>query len=93
MSFTSQVVRIGEGWEGTAKVEEDAALVYAIRDQYEATAPGAEGSSDDAKELFPDTYVDMARNANQELEIVEEEEQNKWFFWRKKKNKKKKFYN
>ncbi len=90
MSFTSQVVRIGEGWEGASKVEEDTALVYSIRDN-ESASIGAEGSHDDSKDLFPDTFVDMAKNATREIEAEEEEEKNGWFFNRKKK--KKKFYN
>lgn len=91
MSFTSQVVRIGEGWEGPSKVEDDVALVYAIR-EHEASAMGAEGSSDDSKELFPDTFVDMAKEATSEIEQEEENQKNGWFFKRRKK-KKKKFYN
>lgn len=89
MSFTSQIVRIGEGWEGPGKTEEDPYAVYAVH-RYEAAAVGAEGSSDDSKDLFPDTYVDMAKEASQEIEQEDEEPKSSWFFRRKKK---KKFYN
>ncbi len=85
MSFTSHIVRIGEGWEGPGKLEEDPSTVYTVHN-IDAAAVGAEGSSDDSKSLFTDTYVDMAKEVSQEAE--REEQPPKRFFKRKKK-----FYN
>lgn len=61
MSFTSQIVRIGEGWEDSSPVQEETAS-YAIH-QKDVLGVGAEGSFDDFKQHFPDTYVDMVKEA------------------------------
>ncbi len=89
MSFTSQVVPIGEGWDQKSKIEEDPAYVYQVN-RGESEAIGPEGSNDDPKSLFKDTFVDMAKEATQEIEDKFEDDQDLDHF--KKKNKKK-FYN
>lgn len=80
MSFTSQIVPIGEGWDARSSVDLDPYAVYAAY-MNDAPSLGAEGSSDDAKELFPDTFVDMAKNT------TDEEEKKNFFLHRKKKKK------
>lgn len=87
MSFTSQIVRYGEGWDAEPGAKKSQDSVYSIYND-NSSAIGPEGSFDDDKELFPDTFVDMAKNANKEIEEVEEEEQKGLFFRRKKKKKK-----
>lgn len=86
MSFTSQIVRVGEGWDAKAEVNESRDSVYSVYNDG-SSAIGPEGSFDDEKELFPDTFVDMAKKANKEIEEEEEEEKRSLFFWRKKKKK------
>lgn len=86
MSFTSRVVPIGEGWEGPSVIDDESHIVYSIHNNA-ASSVGKEGSSDDAKKLFPDTYVDMAKNATQDLEMEEEGLLGFFNFFRKRKKK------
>lgn len=64
MSFTSHIVPIGEGWELIQPSQDALNKIYTVRNEA-ATALGAEGSSDDSEELFPDTFVDMAKRAEE----------------------------
>ncbi|MCH9634021.1 MAG: hypothetical protein S4CHLAM7_07570 [Chlamydiae bacterium] len=63
MSFTSQVQPIGgeRGITPTPQTDTDPIVISSAGD-IPANSVGPEGSSDDPQELFPDTFVDMAKN-------------------------------
>lgn len=61
MTFTSRVVKIGEGWDEPPLIQEEFSPYHIPRK--DILEVGAEGSFDDFKQHFPDTYVDMVRDA------------------------------
>lgn len=64
MTFTSQIQPIG-GERGTTpatRMDTDPLYVSPVGD-LPAGSIGREGSGDDPQELFPDTFVDMAQDA------------------------------
>jgi hypothetical protein len=84
MSFTSHIVPIGEGWDPVHPVEDAANKIYTVHNDGAATV-GAEGSSDDSEELFPDTFVDLANNANKKMIEREKKQKRSLFYWLKRK--------
>lgn len=87
MSFTTQVVPIGTGGVSpTPQTEIDPIYVSAVGD-LPAGSIGSEGSTDDPQEVFPDTFVDMAKETEEQVEKDPPRKKKKYFF--KSSNKKK----
>lgn len=64
MSFTSHIVPIGEGFDPTPQTEVDPIYVSSASN-LPSKSIGEEGSSDDASKLFPDRFVDQAKEAEE----------------------------
>lgn len=72
MSFTSHVVPIGEGGNSpTLQTEIDPIYIHGAAD-VPASSIGSEGSNDDPVALFPDRFVDMAKESSEALAISDQ---------------------
>lgn len=89
MTFTTHIVPIGEGVSPTPHTETDPMYVSATGD-VPAGSIGSEGSSDDSHEVFPDTFVDMAKEAEARIEKDPPRKKKKKSFFKRKKKKEEK---
>jgi hypothetical protein len=84
MSFTTRVLPIGEGITPTPQTDIDAYYVTAVGDIPPGSI-GSEGSSDDPHNVFPDTFVDMANEAQERIDKDPPPKKKSFFNFKKKK--------
>lgn len=75
MSFTSHIVPYNEGVSPNYQTEVDPIRIS----QVEADGVGSAKSSDDPQEVFPDTFVDMAKEADTRVDKDPPKKQKKKF--------------